>query len=114
VLWLPLFTILALISALGIGIGISALNAKYRDIGYAVPFMMQLLMFLSPVLYPASSAFVPKGYRILYGLNPVVGAIEGFRWSLLGVGKPPGLMFLVSAIAACLLFVVALMYFRRL
>jgi homopolymeric O-antigen transport system permease protein len=114
ILWLPVFTLIALITALGIGIGMSALNAKYRDIGYAIPFVMQLLFFLSPVIYPATSAFIPPAIRPLYDLNPMVGVIEGFRWALLGIGDSPGQMTLVSAFMAIVLFVAALVYFRRL
>jgi lipopolysaccharide transport system permease protein len=114
ILWLPVFALIALITSLGIGIGMSALNAKYRDIGYAVPFVMQLLFFLTPVMYPATSSFIPPAIRPFYGLNPMVGVIEGFRWALLGIGDGPGLMMLLSGVVAVLLFVAALVYFRRL
>ncbi len=113
-LWLPVFVLIALITSLGIGIGVSALNAKYRDVGYAVPFLMQLLFFLSPVMYPASSSFVPPAIRPFYALNPMVGVIEGFRWALLGIGEGPGLITLLSAAMALVLLVAALHYFRRL
>ena len=113
-LWLPLFTLIAVITSLGIGIGMSALNAKYRDIRYAVAFVVQLLFFLSPVMYPATSSVVPPAIRPFYGLNPMVGVIEGFRWSLLGIGEGPGLMTIMSAVVAVLLFVAAAVYFRRL
>jgi lipopolysaccharide transport system permease protein len=112
-LWLPVFTLIALITALGFGVGMSALNAKYRDVGYTVPFVTQLLFFLSPVLYSADSSVVPIAIRPLYYLNPMVGVIEGFRWALLGVGQPPRLITLVSAVMATLLFVAACLYFRR-
>jgi lipopolysaccharide transport system permease protein len=114
ILWLPVFTLIALISSLGIGIGMSALNAKYRDVGYAVPFVTQVLFFLSPVIYPATSSIVPSAIRPLYALNPMVGVIEGFRWALLGTGEPPRLMTLISAVTASILFVAACLYFRRL
>lgn len=113
VLWVPVFTLLALISALGVGIGMSALNVKYRDVGYAVPFLLTLLLFLSPVAYPATGSYVPEALRPIYGLNPMVGVIEGFRWALLSVGDPPGLMTLVSAIVAVCLFIAAVIYFHR-
>ena len=114
VLWLPAFALLALVTSTGIGIGVSALNAKYRDVGYAVPFITQLLFFLSPVMYPTTSSFVPAAIRPFYGLNPMVGVIEGFRWALLGVGDGPGLMTLISGLMAVVLFLAALLYFRRL
>ncbi|OFV83693.1 MAG: phosphate ABC transporter permease [Acidobacteria bacterium RBG_16_64_8] len=113
-LWLPVFALIAVVTSLGIGIGMSALNAKYRDIRYAVGFVLQLLFFLSPVMYPATSSFVPSAIRPFYGLNPMVGVIEGFRWSLLGIGEGPSLMTLLSAVMAVLLFVAAVLYFRRL
>lgn len=112
--WLPLFALMALITSMGIGIGMSALNAKYRDVGYAVPFVVQVLLFLSPVMYPATSEFVSPALRELYGLNPMVGVIEGFRWALLGVGQGPSLVTVLSAVMAILLFFGALLYFRRL
>lgn len=114
ILWLPLFALMALITSMGIGIGMSALNAKYRDIGYAVPFVVQLIFFLSPVMYPVTSEFVSPAIRPFYGLNPMVGVIEGFRWALLGAGQGPGLMTLLTAVIAGLVFVAALLYFRRL
>jgi lipopolysaccharide transport system permease protein len=114
VLWLPVFSLMAVVTSLGMGVGLSALNAKYRDIGYAVPFLTQLLFFLSPVMYPATSEFVSPALLPLYGLNPMVGVIEGFRWALLGVGEGPGLITLTTAVVASLLLVAALMYFRRL
>ena len=113
-LWLPVFTLIALVTSMGFGIGLSALNAKYRDVGYAVPFVISVLFFLTPVMYPANSSFVPPAVRPFYILNPMVGVVEGFRWALLGIGEPPRLMTLVSAATASLLLVVGLMYFRRL
>lgn len=113
IVWLPVFTLIALISALGVGTLLSALNAKYRDFGYTVPFIVQLWLFVSPVMYPATSSFVPEYLRPFYGLNPLAGVIEGFRWALLDAGEPPGLMTGVSAIAAVVLFVVSVMYFTK-
>jgi lipopolysaccharide transport system permease protein len=114
ILWLPIFTQIAVVTSLGIGIGMSALNAKYRDVRYAVAFVVQIWFFLSPVMYPANSSFVSPSVRPLYDLNPMVGVIEGFRWSLLGIGEGPDLTTLLSAATAILLFVAAVMYFRRL
>jgi lipopolysaccharide transport system permease protein len=111
VLWLPLFLLLALATALGVGLWISAINVQYRDFRYIVPFLVQMWLFASPVTYPAS--IVPEGWRTLYSLNPMVGVIEGFRWALLGVGTPPGPPMLVSAVATLVLLVSGAFYFRR-
>ena len=86
-LWLPVFLLLAILTALGVGLWLSALNAIYRDVRYVVPFLVQFWMFASPVAYPSS--LVPAKWRWLYGLNPMAGVIEGFRWSLAGRGEPP-------------------------
>ena len=110
VLLLPLFLLLALVTALGVGLWLSALNVQYRDIRYMVPFLVQALMFASPVVY--SSTLLEEPWRTLYGINPMVGVIEGFRWALLGT-TPPGPMLLFSAVAALLLLVSGAMYFRR-
>lgn len=110
IILLPFFLLLALITALGVGLWLSALNVQYRDIRYAVPFLVQALMFASPVVY--SSTLLEEPWRTLYGINPMVGVIEGFRWALLGT-TPPGPIIFVSALAACLLLVSGLFYFRR-
>jgi lipopolysaccharide transport system permease protein len=111
VLLLPLFLLLAILTALGVGLWLSALNAIYRDVRYAVPFLIQFWMFASPVAYPSS--LVPEGWRWLYGLNPMAGVIEGFRWALTGRGQPPGLLLLASGLAVVLVLVGGLFYFRR-
>ena len=102
-LLLPVFLLLAVLTALGVGLWLSALNAIYRDVRYVVPFLVQFWMFASPVVYPSSlvSAKWPK-WAWLYGLNPMVGVIEGFRWSLTGTGNPPGRMLLASSVAVVL------------
>jgi len=110
VIFLPLFILLALATSLGIGLWLSALNVKYRDFQYTIPFMIQLWLFASPVVYPAS--LVPESYRFLYGLNPMAGVIEGFRWALLGT-EIPGAMILVSVGVVALLLVSGAFYFRR-
>jgi lipopolysaccharide transport system permease protein len=102
ILWLPGFLLLAILTALGAGLWLSALNALYRDVRYVVPFLVQFWLFASPVAY--SSLIVPARWRWLYGLNPMTGVIEGFRWSLTGHGQPPG--GLLAASAAAVLFVV--------
>ena len=111
VVWLPLFAMLMVITALGIGFWLSALNLEYRDVMYTIPFLNQFLMFLAPVVYPIS--IVPEKWRLLYGLNPMVGVIEGFRWALLGSGEGPSLMILVSCSIAVLLFVSGIIWFRK-
>ena len=111
IVWLPFFLLLALVTALGVGLWLSAMNVKYRDIRYAVPFVVQFWMFASPVTYPSS--LVPETWRALYGLNPMAGVIEGFRWALLGTQTAPGPMTAVSALAALLLLLSGAFYFRR-
>ena len=96
---------------MAVGLWLSALNVKYRDIRYVVPFLTQFWMFLTPIAYPSS--MVPEQWRALYGLNPMVGVVEGFRWALLGVGKPPGPLIFVSAAASLAMLVSGFYYFRR-
>ncbi|MDO9327053.1 MAG: ABC transporter permease [Methanoregula sp.] len=110
VVFLPLFILLALATSLGIGLWLSALNVKYRDFQYTVPFIIQIWMYASPVVYPAS--MIPEAIRPLYGLNPMAGVIEGFRWALLGT-EIPGPMILVSVGVVVVLLVSGMFYFRR-
>ncbi len=110
-LLLPLFLLLAVATALGAGLWLSALNALYRDVRYAVPFLIQFWMFASPVAYPSS--LVPERWRWLYGLNPMAGVIEGFRWALTGQGQPPGPLMFASVAAVLLVFLGGLVYFQR-
>ncbi len=86
---LPLFLILALITSIGVGLWLSALNVLYRDINYVLPFLTQFWMFMTPIAYPSS--MVPEKYQVLYALNPMAGVVEGFRWALLGSGQPPSI-----------------------
>jgi lipopolysaccharide transport system permease protein len=111
ILTLPAFLLLALVTALGAGLWLSALNAMYRDVHYVVPFLVQFWMFASPVAYPSS--LVPERWRWLYGLNPMAGVIEGFRWALTGQGRPPDLLLLASAAGVVVLLFGGLIYFRR-
>lgn len=111
VVWLPLFLLLALVTALGVGLWLSAMNVEYRDIRYTVPFITQFWMFASPVVY--ASSMVPEQWRWLYAINPMVGVIEGFRWALLGTDTAPGPMIAVSTVAALALLVSGAFYFRR-
>ncbi|MDP2325967.1 MAG: ABC transporter permease [Gammaproteobacteria bacterium] len=111
ILWLPLFLLLALVTALGVGLWLSAMNVQYRDVKYTVPFLVQFWMFATPVAYPAS--LLSPQWRTIYGLNPMAGVVEGFRWALLGTNTAPGPMIAVSAVAAVLLLVSGAFYFRR-
>jgi homopolymeric O-antigen transport system permease protein len=110
-LWLPAFLLLAVLTALGVGLWLSALNAIYRDVKYVVPFLVQFWMFASPVAYPSS--LVPEKWRWLYGLNPMAGVIEGFRWSLAGNGEAPGRMLVFSSLAVAAILLGGLAYFQR-
>ncbi len=111
VVFLPIFVLLALVTSLGIGLWLSAVNVRYRDVRYAVPFLTQIWMFLTPIAYPSSLLSEP--WRSLYALNPMVGVVEGFRWALLGGNLDHGGVFAVSGIAALGLLVSGAYYFRR-
>jgi lipopolysaccharide transport system permease protein len=111
VLFLPMFLLLAVLTALGVGLWLSALNAMYRDVRYVVPFLVQFWMFASPVAYPSS--LIPAHWRWLYGLNPMTGVIEGFRWALTGKGRPPDLMLLASAGMVLVMLFGGLIYFNK-
>lgn len=110
-LWLPLLLLLALTTALGVGLWLSALNVQYRDVRYTIPFLTQFWLFATPIAYPSSLLSEP--WRTLYGINPMVGVVEGFRWALLGTATAPGPIILVSALAAVGLLVSGAYYFRR-
>ncbi|MGH2395637.1 MAG: ABC transporter permease [bacterium] len=110
VLWAPAFVCLALVTALGIGFWLSALNVEFRDVAYAVPFLNQFWLFVTPVVYPSS--LVPEAWRPLYGLNPMAGVVEGFRWALLGAGDGPSPMVAVSGLVAAALFLSGIVWFR--
>jgi lipopolysaccharide transport system permease protein len=108
---LPGFLLLAVMTALGVGLWLSALNAIYRDVRYVVPFLVQLWMFASPVAYPSS--LVPERWRWLFGLNPMTGVIEGFRWVLTGHGEPPSSLLLASTGIVAVIVGTGLVYFQR-
>jgi lipopolysaccharide transport system permease protein len=110
-LWLPLFLLLAFVTALGVGLWLSALNVQYRDVRYILPFVTQFWMFATPIAYP--STLLTEPWRTVYGLNPMVGVVEGFRWALLGAGTAPGPMILVSSVASLLILIGGALYFRR-
>ncbi|MDQ1272401.1 MAG: lipopolysaccharide transport system permease protein [Planctomycetota bacterium] len=111
VLWLPLLLLLALITSLGVSLWFSAMNVEFRDVRYIMPFLTQFWLFSTPIAYPSSLLSEP--WRTLYGLNPMVGVVEGFRWALLGTKTAPGTIVFVSALAALALLISGALYFRR-
>ncbi len=111
VVWLPLFLLLALVTSLGVGLWLSAMNVQFRDVRYVVPFLAQAWLFATPIAYPSSLLSEP--WRTLYGLNPMVGVVEGFRWALLGTDTAPGPIIIVSSVAALGLLISGAYYFRR-
>ena len=111
IIWLPYFFLLALITSMGVGLWFSAMNVQFRDIRYMVPFILQAWMFLTPIAYPSSLLSEP--WRTLYGLNPLAGVVEGFRWALLGSDTAPGPMTIVSTLVALIILVSGAYYFRR-
>jgi lipopolysaccharide transport system permease protein len=111
VVTLPLFVGLAMLTALGVGMVLAAMNARYRDVGYAVPFLVQLWMFVSPVTYPVS--MIPERWRFVYSLNPMAGVVEGFRWALLSKQSPDFGVIAISAATVVVLLVPALAFFRQ-
>jgi lipopolysaccharide transport system permease protein len=110
VLTLPLFLLLALLTALAVGLWLSALNVRYRDVGHAIPFFIQLWMFASPVAYPIN--LVPEKWRLLYSLNPMAGVIEGFRWAVLGKESPDLHVILISSFVVLVLLLPGIVYFK--
>lgn len=111
VIFLPPLLLLALVTSLGVGLWLSALNVRFRDVRYAVPFLVQIWMFATPIAY--SSSLLPEPWRTVYGLNPMAGVVEGFRWALLGTQNTPGRMMIASAVVAILMLVFGAYYFRR-
>ena len=111
VIWLPLLLLLALVASLGVGLWLTAMNVQFRDVRYAVPFLVQAWMFATPIAYPSS--LLDEPWHTLYGLNPMAGVIEGFRWALLGTETAPGPIIFVSALVAVGLLISGAFYFRR-
>ena len=111
IVWLPLFLLLALVTSLGVGLWLSALNVEYRDVRYVVPFLTQFWLFATPIAYPSSLLSEP--WRTLYGVNPMAGVVEGFRWALLGTNTAPRPIIAVSSLAALVILVSGAFYFRR-
>ena len=112
---LPLFILMAIVASLAVGLWLSALSAIYRDFRYVIPFLVQFGMFASPVVYATSrlQGKLPEWALVVYGLNPMVGVIEGFRWALLDTSSPPGPLFAASAAMTVVIFVGGMFYFRR-
>ena len=111
ILWIPFLLLLAVITSLGVGLWSSAMNVQFRDVRYTVPFVVQLWLFATPVAYPSS--LLSDSWQLVYGINPMVGVVEGFRWALLGTDTAPGPMILVSTLAAIALLISGLLYFQH-
>jgi lipopolysaccharide transport system permease protein len=111
VVTLPAFVLLAMVTALGVGLWLSALNVKYRDVRYTINFVIQFWLLATPVAYPSS--LIPLRWRALYGLNPMAGVVEGFRWALLGKSGASGALLAVSVVVVILILIGGLYYFRR-
>ncbi|MCK4947349.1 MAG: ABC transporter permease [Candidatus Aureabacteria bacterium] len=111
VIWLPFLLLLALTTCLGAGMWLTAMNVQFRDVRFAVPFLIQAWLFATPIAYPSSLLSEP--WRTLYGINPMAGVIEGFRWALLGTNTAPGPIIFVSAFVSITLLVSGVFYFRR-
>jgi lipopolysaccharide transport system permease protein len=109
---LPLFMLLAFITSLGGGLWLAALNVAYRDIGYVTPFLVQAWLYASPVVYSAT-LITGDLWQLVYGLNPMAGVVQGFRWAMLGVGQPPSSFLVASVAVALLLLISGVLYFRR-
>jgi lipopolysaccharide transport system permease protein len=109
---LPLYLLLTLVTALGVGLWLSALNVLYRDINYITPFLTQFWLYITPIAYPVS--MIPEKWRLIYALNPMSGVVDGFRWALLGNQQSaPGPMLIVSSVIAVVVLISGLFYFRR-
>lgn len=111
ILWIPLFLLLALVTSLGVSLWLSAMNVQFRDVRYVIPFLTQLWLFSTPIAYPSS--LLQEPWRTIYGLNPMVGVVEGFRWALLGTSTTPGPTLFASSFAALFIMFSGALYFRR-
>ena len=111
IVYLPLFVLLTFTAALAVGLWLSALNAEFRDVFYVVPFLVQAGQYISPVAY--SSSIIPEKWKFLYSLNPMVGVIDGFRWSILGTATPHWIDITISAASVLVIFTGGLLYFRK-
>jgi lipopolysaccharide transport system permease protein len=110
-IWLPFFLVLALVTSLGTSLWLSAMYVQFRDVRHIVPFLTQIWLFSTPIAYPSS--LIQEPWRTVYGINPMAGVVEGFRWALLGVGSAPGPIIVVSSAVAVLLLLTGAFYFRR-
>jgi lipopolysaccharide transport system permease protein len=110
IVFLPLFSVLAFIASLGVGLWLSAMNVQFRDVRHTVSFLVQAWLFATPIAYPSS--LLPEPWRSLYGLNPMAGVVEGFRWALLGT-PAPGAIIWVSTVASLVVLISGAFYFRR-
>ncbi len=111
IFFIPALVLLTVMTSLGAGLWLSAFNARFRDVRYVIPFLVEIWLLATPIAYPSS--LLPERWRSLYAINPMVGVVEGFRWALLGTGSAPGLMILVSSTASALLLVSGVFVFRR-
>lgn len=111
IVWLPLFLLLAFTTSLGVSLWLSAMNVQFRDVRYTIPFLTQAWLFATPIAYPSSLLSEP--WRTFYGINPMVGVVEGFRWALLGTDTAPGPIVIVSALVSVGILVSGVYYFRR-
>ena len=111
IIWLPLFFLLALVTALGVSLWTSAMNVQYRDVHFVIPFFTQFWLFATPIAYPSS--LLSGTWRTIYSINPMVGVVEGFRWALLGTNTSPGPMVIVSSVAAFLILISGAFFFRH-
>ena len=111
IVWVPFLLLMEMATALGVGLWLSAMNVQFRDVRYVVPFLVQFWMFATPVAYPSS--LLDEPWRTIYGLNPMVGVIEGFRWALLGTDTAPRSMVIVSSLVSVVLLATGAFYFRR-
>ena len=111
IIWLPLLFLLALVTALGVSLWLAAMNVQYRDVRFIIPFLTQVWLFATPIAYPSS--LLSGTWRTLYGINPMVGVVEGFRWALLGANTSPGPIIVISSVTALLILISGAFYFRR-
>jgi lipopolysaccharide transport system permease protein len=111
VIWLPFFLLLSVCSSLGVSLWLSTMNVQFRDVQYIMPFITQLWFFVTPIVYPSS--LLPEPWKTLYGINPMAGVVEGFRWALLGTNTAPGPIVIVSSLVAFFLLLSGALYFRH-
>lgn len=111
VVFLPFLLILALVTALGVGLWFTSMNVKFRDVRYIVPFLTQFWLFATPIAYP--STLLSEPWRTIYGINPMVGVVEGFRWALIGTDTKPGFIIIVSSLISITIFLTGIYYFRK-